>query len=293
MRPLGHTEARDERASVYDDDERIFDLWTRYEEAYPLLHMGITEEECIARATAMLAPLAPPKQALDRLILRAYPHIRSMHDNTGSLLGLFVTGGLSLLPEKRIIHTLEMPYLHNFGYGLEKDLLITGTLGKYAGKCLRGRLENHGTLGSNAGELMQGTLINRADVYANAGSGMRGLLINDGWMGFCAGERMIGTVVNYHLMERFAGERMIGTFINRGDLDSHPAEGMIGSLVNFGTYETRPGRNLIGRIITAHKTEWVDFRGYPPFFLHDVKNPEDFEYGELFDELHETYGRYG
>jgi hypothetical protein len=172
MRPLGHTDARAERDDVLLDP-RLRDAWHAYLDH--ARHGSARPEERFERAITMLAPLCPSIPALHQHILKASP-FHSLPDS--ELLGVFTSAGYALAAAECIIYDLSTPQLCFLGMMCEKDIVITGKVGSYAGFKMMGTLTNHGTVGHNAGESMIGTFTNNGWTGERSGFGMTGIYDN-------------------------------------------------------------------------------------------------------------------
>jgi hypothetical protein len=186
MRALGHETAREER------EERIAPLDSRLQEAWEQCVLAASRnylfDQSVDLAQELLYPLAPTQRALERLIIT----IPIPEEDVGTLLGLFLTAGLSLLPEKELVYSLHTPHINYLGYHIEKDLTITGTLGAHAGSLMVGSLTNHGSLGDYAGSDMIGSFVNHGVLGFEPGRGMIGSFVNHGSMGENACADMCG-----------------------------------------------------------------------------------------------------
>lgn len=152
MKPFGHTNARGERTSLNALD--LLPVWeafmhdeirrrASYDEDY-------TRQELYAKATAMLAPTMPTLDALHRLALAATPE-------RWSSLGIFMSAGYQLVPERTIRYDLDLPKLSFLGINLcGKHLIIDGSAYSYVGAWMIGTLEIRGTAGSDVGYAMTG-----------------------------------------------------------------------------------------------------------------------------------------
>jgi hypothetical protein len=192
MRPFGHTQAkRERRADVASIDTHLQRAWERY--ARECFSVGF--DDAFHYALELLAPLSFSQTTLEQQFLRTII-LHGAQSATGrdspENIGIFLSAGYALLPQERIVYALETPAIANIGFGLEKDIIITGTTGDFAGHNLHGRLEIHGVVG---------------------------------WLG---GADMIGTLVNYGSMDHRAGYSMIGVMENHGSLGPESGLGMIG-----------------------------------------------------------------
>jgi hypothetical protein len=186
MRPFGHTEAREGRdAHLNPLDQRLQAAWEEFLSAEmwrdPAIHL-----RSVARA--LLMDIRPPKAAIERFILRT---ISDDHVINLALTDM-LNAAFSLLPERRIVYRLDTPTLHHIGYGLEKDLIITGTLGYGTGSEMIGSLVNYGTLGNDAGYCMIGSFINHGTVGLDPGYQFIGTVQDDGMCGSFPFVSMIG-----------------------------------------------------------------------------------------------------
>jgi hypothetical protein len=267
MRPLGHEEAKTGREeAIAPIDPALFALWERWRKEYaamPYSERYLSEADFSrpdARIRELMAPLHCTQTQLDLFIL----HTPITDRSASEALGLLAGAGYASLPGDTLTYGLPTPKLNAFGYRLHKNLIVTGELGVYAGHEMRGTLVNRGTIDFLCGERMIGTLVNH------------------GKMGKFAGTKMIGSMMNHGTMEEFACQEMIGSFVNNGDFlcTMSGAHGPMSMLNGVGRFEDN------GTVI------WKDFRGYPDFFLYDIKNPGNLEYDALRAELLATYRRY-
>jgi hypothetical protein len=245
MRPLGHTKAKEAREEcIAPLNERLFEAWGNFPARTSSEHLAT-----YYRAIEDLAPIAFSRPDLDALILRT----PVTDTRCGTDLGLFASAGMALLPERKITYSLETPDVHCIGYGLEKDLIITGTVGNYAG------------------ERMRGTFMNRGSTAHFGGKDMIGVLENHGMMGDGAGHMMAGSLLNYGVMGDEIGSHMIGTLLNAGTMGKYPGGLMLGVLTNNGTAGEFVASTMLGRYEDAGVVRWTRFAGDEVSFLHDIE----------------------
>jgi hypothetical protein len=157
MRPLGHDNARVERDDhMPPPDERLQDAWTRH-----LCYLDWYRPSNFSSAHSSLAALHLSQTTLEEFILRT--PIKNADE--GEALGVFLSAGYALLPQRTITYALHTPHIHYFGYCLMKNLVITGMLGKSIGTNMVGSLRNHGAI-ENAGYCMIGSLQNRGSIHS-------------------------------------------------------------------------------------------------------------------------------
>jgi hypothetical protein len=152
MRPFGHDNVREGRdVGTVDTLPELRAAWLRYRS-----HFYGSYDRSFAFAQETLDPVRPSIVDLHRFIIS---------ENTRSdTLGLFISAGYALAPERRIVYDLDTPTLDLLGYGLRgKELVITGTLGMDAGRAMIGTIVNKGKLGKGAGSGMIGTFINEEE----------------------------------------------------------------------------------------------------------------------------------
>jgi hypothetical protein len=190
MRPFGHTQAREERASLPLDD-RLQEVWERYivknDELSSKKDAVFSDDLDFALfeyARGIIAPLQPTRSALHHHIIMTLPLFRSEECYGGGWLypadlGIFVSAGYQCLPEKEIIYDLETPRLDNIGAFLQgKHLIIDGSAGISVGNHSVGRLTNNGTLRNRAGADMIGHFTNHGIVGYSPAAGMIGCYTN-------------------------------------------------------------------------------------------------------------------
>jgi hypothetical protein len=236
MRPFGHTGAREEREhGIAPLDERLDEAWKEFVHSYLLQRYSF---EIMACADRLLDPIRPTKDALDYLILRT----NSYPEPINYLLGLFVTVGYQLLPEKEIVYTLDTPAINNVGDSLAgKHLIVDGTLGNSVGHRMSGKLTINGTVGDGAGYLLWGTAV------------------NNGHAGDAFGLHQVGTLINNGHAGDGCAESLLGTVINHGTLGKEPAKLMRGM------------RKGVKRAFGIPLTEWDIKRSQRTAFLDDVE----------------------
>jgi hypothetical protein len=251
MKPFGHTEARDGRdTQITPVDERLDTILHGQLERWEDF-ISYHERSTYFRGDLWQHGLSPSQHELEQLILRT-----PMTDETVSdALGIFVSVGLSLLPDTAIIYSLHTPLLNYLGFELKKDLIITGTLGDGAGANLYGVLTNHGTLGDFAG------------------MGMYGLFVNYGEAKEVAGFMMIGALMNYGLFGDGWGSEMFGFVTNQGTCGENTKD------------------RFVGRYENAGKTIWRNFKGKKAQFLNDIITPSMIDMENLYQKLTNTYRR--
>jgi hypothetical protein len=196
MRPFGHTEAREERKTS-PVDTRLQEAWERIVEI---------KDDYYSRGIHRLS--------LDKL-LRVRPSLDALHHlimatslerpSVSAALGLFVSAGYQLAPEREIVYELQTPTLHYLGAFLQdKHLIITGSVG------------------------------------CNAGHGMIGRLTNNGVTKHDAGREMVGILTNNGFADR-PGEGMVGVFENHGTIIGPGGLGMLGD--NRGSWNIQEGKH--------------------------------------------------
>jgi hypothetical protein len=181
MRPLGFTETKEGRA-LSQPDALLQELWHEYHAAYHAsvsLDPGVPLQEYGVPLlfVSRLNELRPTKEQLYALILR---QTHADHYFSCERLGIFVSAGLQLLPEREIVYPLHTPPLLQFGYGLvDKHLIITGSVGMQAGLNMIGDLTILGSAGRYAGDHMVGTHVTNGS-SPWYGFGMIGVISHDG-----------------------------------------------------------------------------------------------------------------
>jgi hypothetical protein len=142
----------------------------------------------------LIAPLRPSIDELNSLAL----HLPERVQENG-YLGLFLTAGYQLAPERKIVYPFETPKLTYLGtYLCGKELRIDGSVGDYTGGMMIGGLRVRGSMGSWAGFEMIGMLENEGRCDAFAGWGMIGTLRQGDDCGSFAGEYVSGTHFSPH-----------------------------------------------------------------------------------------------
>jgi hypothetical protein len=170
MRTLGHTEAREGRASL-PLDARLQRAWERYalkqQEVSATLGVYDSDDwELFRYARRVIAPLRPTLSALNHHVLMTLPFFDGDEWVRNSSLcpfdfGIFVSAGYQCLPETEIVYDLDTPTLCGLGFALRgKHLIINGRVGSHVGKEMVGRLRNNGEIGSYAGQRMIGHFTN-------------------------------------------------------------------------------------------------------------------------------------
>jgi hypothetical protein len=248
MKPFGHTDVREGRdADISPLDEEMDAVWTRYcARQYYDFDMGPFEF-----ARALLAGIPLSTSLLERHIIRTSI---SHPDDTPQSLGFFVSAGYQLLPEQRIVYPLNTPWLYFLGHGLfMKELVITGSVGPYAGSS------------------MVGTLVNQGELGIKGGVDMIGHLRNEGKAGDLLGHRMAGTLINTGEAQE-VGVAMIGYQEN---LNS-PLQGRTQSWTLKSSME-----RLLFRKEPLGRTK--------KRFLRDIENSNRISHYALWDKIREDY----
>jgi hypothetical protein len=148
MRPFGHEESRAER-KLDAADTRLQEAWEHYAQHTLLYDINLLS----ASAHALLSPLRPSLDALDYLVLR------NPVEAYDPKLGIFLTAGYQLLPEREIRYVLVTPSLSFLGTKLiGKHLIIDGHVGQMAGAWMIGSLTVNGRAGIDCGYDMIGVL---------------------------------------------------------------------------------------------------------------------------------------
>jgi hypothetical protein len=166
MRPFGHTQAREERGvSDFSVDDRLQEAW----DAYSRFMRGGAMFMSPHNYAKLLLAFRPSVAALHHLVLKT-----AQSSLDGPHMGLFLSAGYALLPQRRIVYDLDTPYLESLGCRLAgKRLVIDGRVGPYCGSGMIGSLTINGAAGPFAGVNMIGVM---ADNTSMTGSESNGLL---------------------------------------------------------------------------------------------------------------------
>jgi formylmethanofuran dehydrogenase subunit C len=134
-------------------------------------------------------PIQPSIAQLHHHIL-----VTQHHDPVVSnTLGIFISAGYQLLPEREIVYDLDTPRLNCIGLDLEgKHLIIDGNIGAAACSQMIGDLTINGRAGPETGYQMIGSLTVNGFARGNVGHMMIGRLKNNGHITGIAGECMLG-----------------------------------------------------------------------------------------------------
>jgi hypothetical protein len=188
MRPFGLEEAREERDThIVSPDDRLQKAWLQYRK-----RIDREDDDFLSlyHYAKRILRFRPSLMALHHHVLMTPytndPFVffgRSRDMVESSHLGIFVSAGYQLLPEREIIYDLETPELNYIGAFLkDKHLIITGTVGDNVGLDMMGHLTNTGITGMAAGYRMIGQFINRGRIGTNSGYAMFGCFTNT-WRG--------------------------------------------------------------------------------------------------------------
>jgi hypothetical protein len=185
MRPFGHTEAKTEReACIVPVDTRLQEASRKYFSSIERYNPYDDNLEQYRFARRLLRPLQLSVSDLHHFVLTHFTSLDDLsakydYDIYGSDLGIFMSAGYQLLPQKRIVYDLHLPHIDCLGAFLrEKELRITGHAGNGVGQRMIGKLTNDGRVGDNAGYRMIGRFDNRGTHGENIGIGMIGQFIS-------------------------------------------------------------------------------------------------------------------
>jgi hypothetical protein len=188
MKPFGHTETRTER------EPHTAPLDDRLDNAWPSLmddHYRYSEPR--RKAQEIIRSIAPTVSMLHRFVLN-----RSIEQDVDwMLLSLLLNTGYAHASDSCIVYDLNTPWLSFVGEGLDKDLHITGQVGLYAGKELRGTFINDGVVGDYAAYGLIGTFINNGRTGKESAKSMIGTFINNGETGKSPAYEMIGVYTDH------------------------------------------------------------------------------------------------
>jgi hypothetical protein len=161
MRPFGHRHAkaaRDARDAPLESP--LKDAW----EEFSLLKESLTKNRMYELQIERFREYGVSSTDLAAHIL-SFPEMAIDSDDSLDL-GLFVSAGYQALAEREIVYDLHTPWLSFIGYHLkQKHLIITGSVGDFAGGRMLGRLTIKGSAGAYAANGLVGT----AENYGTAG----------------------------------------------------------------------------------------------------------------------------
>jgi hypothetical protein len=185
MRPLGHDNAKEERVTPTTTIHNLIAAWEEYSVGREdfskqcpmtvLFEKGVEKNlraEHLLPAMRLIAPIRPSIDELNSLVF----HLPEQAQK-GGYLGLFLTAGYQLAPERKIVYPFDTPKLSYLGaYLCGKELRIDGAVGDAAGNMMVGVLRVRGSAESFTGQYMIGVLENKGRCGKATGIGMIGTL---------------------------------------------------------------------------------------------------------------------
>jgi hypothetical protein len=197
MKPLGHTETKEGREASTTTIDKLLAAWEEYsfgredfkeDFAESIIYGTTVRKNHFLPAMRLIAPIRPSIDELNSLAL----HLSEAVQEDG-YLGLFLTAGYQLAPERKIVYPFHTPKLTYLGtYLCGKELRIDGSVGDHAGSGMIGGLRVRGSTGSWAGYGMVGVLENEGRCGDLLGMGMVGTLREGTDCGSLPGEMSSG-----------------------------------------------------------------------------------------------------